>query len=67
MLASDPVAAAGEAHTGTREGDLGGGREHQRPVLVARRRGQPQDVDLLDRVVKEGVHRVRVVPEQPEI
>ena len=64
MLASD---AAEEADARPRERDLGGGGEHQRPVLVARGGGQPQHVDLLHRVVGEGVHGVGVVPEQPEI
>ena len=59
--------AAEEADAGAGERDLRGGGEHQRPVLVARGRGQAQHVDLPDEVVGERVHRVGVVPEQPEI
>src|SRR4029077_12797858 len=38
-----------------------------RAVRVARRGGQPEHVDLANEVVRERVHQVRVVPEEPEI
>ena len=54
-------------HAGAGEGDLRRRGEHDRPVGVAGRRGEPQRVRALGLDVGEVVDDVGVVPEDPEV